>query len=63
MDAKQTVEVCEAAQNKTVIATHMDALDHATVSRKELRKHAESKGILPEQLLIPEDGELLEFLV
>lgn len=63
MDAKQTVEVCEAAQNNIVIATHMDALDHATVSRIELRKHAELKGILPEQLLIPEDGEILEFLV
>ena len=63
MDAKQTVEVCKAAQNKTVVATHMDALDHATVSRKELREYAESKGILPEQLLIPEDGDILEFLV
>jgi len=63
MDAKQTVEVCKAAQNKNVIATHMDALDHATVSRKELRKYAESERILPEQLLIPEDGDILEFLV
>ena len=55
--------VCKAAQNKTVIATHMDALDHATISRIELRAYAESNGILPEQLLIPEDGEILEFIV
>jgi hypothetical protein len=34
MDAAQTLEVCQAAPNSVVIATHMDALDHATVSRE-----------------------------
>jgi len=61
MDAVQTMAVCKAAPNSVVIATHMDSLDHATVSRDELRAHAESNGILSEQLLIPADGEKLVF--
>ena len=61
MDAEQTVDVCKAALNSIVIATHMEALDHATISRNELRAHAEANGIMPTQLLIPADGESLEF--
>jgi len=61
MDDEQTVTVCRAAPKSVVIATHMDSLDHATVTRGELRAYAETNGILLEQLLIPEDGEMLEF--
>ena len=61
MDAAQTVEVCRAAPNSIVMATHMDSLDHATVSRKALREYADANNISPEQLLIPEDGEELDF--
>jgi L-ascorbate metabolism protein UlaG (beta-lactamase superfamily) len=61
MDAAQTVAVCRAAARSTVIAIHMDALDHATVSRADLRRYATSQGIAPEQLLIPADGETLVF--
>ena len=57
MDAGQTVAVCEAAPDAIVIATHMEALDHATVSREELRQAAHEKGIAPSRLLIPADGE------
>jgi L-ascorbate metabolism protein UlaG (beta-lactamase superfamily) len=61
MDATHTVEVCRAAPNSIVVATHMEALDHATVTRQELRAYAEANGIAPEQLLIPADGEILSF--
>ena len=61
MDAVQTVAVCRAAPDATVIATHMDALDHGTVTRSELRAYAESQGISAEQLRIPADGETLTF--
>jgi L-ascorbate metabolism protein UlaG (beta-lactamase superfamily) len=61
MDAAQTVAVCRAAPNSVVIATHMDSLDHATVSREALRAYAEANGIQSEQLLIPADGEKLAF--
>jgi L-ascorbate metabolism protein UlaG (beta-lactamase superfamily) len=59
MDAAQTVEVCRAAPWSTVVATHMDSLDHATVSRDELRRYASAHGVQPGQLLIPADGETL----
>lgn len=61
MDAAQTVAVCRAAQDSIVIATHMDSVDHATVSRDELRTYADANGIRPLQLLIPADGEKLAF--
>ncbi len=61
MDAAQTVAVCRAAPDSTVIATHMEALDHATVSRQVLRQYAEAHGIGPDRLLIPWDGEKLVF--
>lgn len=61
MDAAQTVEVCKLASQSVVVATHMESLDHATVSRQELRQYATANGIRPEQLIIPADGETLEF--
>jgi L-ascorbate metabolism protein UlaG (beta-lactamase superfamily) len=60
MDAAQTLEVCRAAPRSTVIAVHMEALDHATVSRRELRTAAEAAGIPPQRLRIPLDGEEIE---
>jgi L-ascorbate metabolism protein UlaG (beta-lactamase superfamily) len=59
MDAAQTVRVCRAAPGSIVVATHMDSVDHATVSRDELRDYAAAQGVPPEQLLIPADGETL----
>lgn len=61
MDAAQTVAVCRAAPDSVVIATHMDVLDHATVSREALRLYAEAHDIGPERLLIPADGEKMVF--
>jgi L-ascorbate metabolism protein UlaG (beta-lactamase superfamily) len=59
MDGEQTVATAEVAPGATVIATHMEALDHATVSRDALRTHAASHGLSPGRLLVPADGELL----
>lgn len=60
MDAQQTLDLAEAHPRATVIATHMEALDHATVSRAALREAAEARGIGRERLLIPADGETIE---
>ena len=60
MDAEQTIAVCQAAPKSTVIATHMEALDHATVSREQLRTQATNAGVSATQLLIPADGESIE---
>ena len=61
MDGEQTVAVCLAAPKATVVAIHMESLDHGTVSRKALRALAESNGISASRLLIPADGETITF--
>jgi len=60
MDAAQTILACEAQPGATVIATHLEALDHCKVSRQALRAAAEEAGIPPARLRIPDDGELVE---
>ena len=60
MDAAEAVATCRLAPDAVVIATHMESLDHATVSRDELRRHATEQGVSPQQLLIPLDGETLQ---
>lgn len=59
MDAEQTLELCEAHPDAVVIATHMEALDHATVDRATLRRAAEARGIGAKRLRIPADGETI----
>ena len=59
MDADETTAVCEASTDAIVIATHMEALDHATISRDDLRGAAEARGISATRLRIPADGEVL----
>jgi hypothetical protein len=61
MDAAQTAAICQQVPGGQVIATHMEALDHATVTRSELRRQARQAGISDAQLLIPADGELLNW--
>ncbi|HUS94139.1 MAG TPA: MBL fold metallo-hydrolase [Patescibacteria group bacterium] len=57
MDAEQTIKVCQAAPQATIVAIHMESLDHGKVSRADLRKMADNAAIRTHQLLIPADGE------
>ncbi len=59
MDAEQAMRVCRIGG--TVIATHMEAYDHGTVTRAALRRRAVAEGISAERLLIPEDGQVCQF--
>lgn len=59
MDAAQTIEVCRLAPDSMVIAVHMEAFDHSTVDRAELRSAAQAAGISETQLRIPADGETM----
>ena len=59
MDAEQTVVVCRYAQKSTVVAIHLESLDHCLTSRTDLRAYARSAGIPDGQLIIPEDGVLV----
>lgn len=60
MGTEDVLKVCEAAPNATIIASHMDAVNHATVTRAELRDFLRKHG-KDGHVLIPEDGECLEF--
>jgi L-ascorbate metabolism protein UlaG (beta-lactamase superfamily) len=59
MDAEQTVAASRLAPQAIVVATHMEALDHATTTRQDLRQAASNADIDPTRLLIPTDGETL----
>jgi L-ascorbate metabolism protein UlaG (beta-lactamase superfamily) len=59
MDSAQTVEVCRLAPASTVIATHLDSLDHGTVTRADLRSQAAAVGVDSNRLRIPADGEII----
>lgn len=59
LDDVQTVQIAQAAPHATIIATHMESLDHCTVSRQQLRATAEQAGISAQKFLIPADGERL----
>lgn len=61
MDAEQTIAVCQYATEATVIAIHLESLDHGRVSREGLAALAEASDIRPGHLLIPADGETLNF--
>lgn len=60
-DAAQTIEICRLAPRARVVAVHMEALDHGTVSRAGLREYAREQAISDDRLLIPLDGETILF--
>lgn len=60
MDAAQTIDVCRFAPSSVIVAVHMEALDHGTITRQTLRELAGQSGVSDQQLLIPDDGQLLE---
>ena len=57
MGDEETVAVARKMPDATVVAVHLESLDHCTVSRDVLRQAAESAGVASERLLIPADGE------
>jgi L-ascorbate metabolism protein UlaG (beta-lactamase superfamily) len=61
MDTKQAIEVVNMVPKAKFVAVHMEALDHCTVSRAELRKVAVENGIDRDRLIIPNDGEVIRF--
>ena len=61
MDAEDVLKVCEATPDAAIIASHMEAVNHATVNRSELREFL-SKHSADGRVLIPEDGEIMEFV-
>jgi L-ascorbate metabolism protein UlaG (beta-lactamase superfamily) len=59
MDGAMVEATLNDAPHAQVIATHLDAVDHATVSRADLRAWFAAKPALAARLRIPADGELI----
>ncbi|MFD2630105.1 MBL fold metallo-hydrolase [Oceanobacillus kapialis] len=60
MGKEDVYEVTKAAPNAKVIAVHMEAINHWTLSRQELKDFASEKGFTS-NVLVPEDGESYSF--
>jgi L-ascorbate metabolism protein UlaG (beta-lactamase superfamily) len=60
MDDADVESVCRAAPNATVIASHMDTVAHASLTRKTLKAALERRG-LTSRVLMPDDGEVYKF--
>lgn len=60
MNAEDVVETCRCMKDGIVIASHMDAVSHAHLTRTLLREYLEKEGY-SRQVMIPEDGEMIRF--
>ena len=49
----------QTASNAIIIATHMDAVNHAMLTRKELHEYITKDGI-DDRVLVPNDGETIK---
>ena len=49
----------QTASNAIIIATHMDAVNHAMLTRKKLREYIAKEGI-NDRVLVPNDGETIK---
>lgn len=59
MGKQDVLEVHRAAPGATIVASHMETVNHGMLSRKELREFLEEKG-MTSRVLVPEDGETLQ---
>lgn len=59
MNAKDVVKTCACASDSLVIASHMEAVSHAHLSREQLRE-ALAGSPYAGQVRIPEDGEYIK---
>ena len=60
MGKEDTYHATQKAPNAKVVAVHMDAINHMSVTRAELADYVKDKGI-QDKVLIPIDGETLSF--
>ncbi len=60
MDAGDVVKVCRHAEDTIVVAVHLEAFNHCLLTRHNLQQHLENEN-LAKRVLIPEDGEELNF--
>lgn len=59
MDENDVYEVYKTCPNATIIASHMDNVSHASLTRKTLQHKLAERGIL-DKILIPSDGQFYQ---
>ena len=58
---KEDVEhMVKAMPNSQIVAVHLDSVNHATVTRKDLKEFIKAKNI-EKNVIVPEDGEIIKF--
>ena len=60
MDAGDVIETARAAPRATIVAVHLEALNHCLLTREALRTAVDEAGV-GGRVLIPADGETLRF--
>lgn len=60
MGEQDVLRASHAAKNARIVAVHMDAINHMSLSREELRTYIKQQGI-ESRVEIPEDGASLAF--
>lgn len=61
MGEDDVLKVLNYKVDSTIVAVHIGALDHETVSRDSLRKFLDTNDVNMERVFIPEDGETIDF--
>lgn len=60
MGKQDTRQAYDAAPQAAIVAVHMDAVNHMSLSRKELNEFVKEQKI-QDRVLVPEDGESINF--
>lgn len=60
MGEEDVLRASQAAKSAKIVAVHMDAVNHMSLTREELRTYVKKQGI-KSRVDIPEDGASLEF--
>ena len=61
MGKEDLYRAAQAAPNAYIVASHLEALGHATQSRQELADFIEHKRLDPQHVLVPKDGQAYSF--
>ena len=60
MGKEDTLRVHQMSPNAKIVAVHMDAVNHMSVSRYDLQDYVIENGI-ESSVVIPQDGEVIDF--
>lgn len=60
MGKEDLLRAVQISPNATIVATHLDAINHMAQTRNDLRVYAKENSI-EDHIEIPEDGEIIEF--